>query len=141
MALLQDRDRQRVQAELEKLAHPVKLINFTQELACEYCRETEQIARELGELSDTLQVEVYNFQIDREQVAKYRIDKIPALVVEGEKDYGVRFYGIPMGYEFMSLLGAIKDAGARKTGLAEKTRAALATLVKPVHLQVYVTPT
>ena len=96
---------------------------------------------ELGELSDKLQVEVYNFQIDTEQVARYRIDKIPAIVVEGEKDYGVRFYGIPMGYEFMSLLGAIKDAGARKTGLAEKTRAALAALVKPVHLQVYVTPT
>jgi alkyl hydroperoxide reductase subunit AhpF len=25
-------------------------------------------------------------------------------VVEGEKDYGIRFYGVPAGYEFATLL-------------------------------------
>ena len=141
MAFIQDKDRTVIKTRFEELDHPVKLINFTQELACEYCRETEQLVREMGELSDKLQIEVYNFQIDKDAVAKYRIDKIPAIVVEGERDYGVRFYGIPSGYEFMSLLGAIKDAGARKTGLSDKTKAALAALATPVHLQVYVTPT
>lgn len=141
MALLQDKDRDRVRSELASLANPVKLITFTQELACDYCRETEQLVREIGELSDQLTIEVYNFQIDKEVAAKYGVDKIPAIVVEGEKDHGVRFYGIPMGYEFMALLGAIKDAAARATGLAAETKAALASLVSPVHLQVFVTPT
>jgi len=141
MALLQDKDRERVRAELGSLANPVKLVVFTQELACDYCRETEQLAGELGELSDQLNVEVYNFQIDKEAVAKYRVDKIPAIVVVGEKDHGVRFYGIPMGYEFAALVGAIKDAAARSTGLAAETKAALAGLASPVHLQVFVTPT
>jgi len=116
-------------------------VNFTQELACDYCRETEQLVRELGELSDRLAVEVYNFQLDREQVAKYRVDKIPAIVVEGAKDYGIRFYGIPLGYEFPALLEAIKDAGRGATDLAPETKAALARIARPVHLQVYVTPT
>jgi glutaredoxin-like protein len=141
MALLKDKDRERVRGELASLANPVKLIAFTQELACEYCRELEQLAGELGELSDQLKVEVYNFQIDKEVVARYRVDKIPAIVVEGDRDRGVRFYGIPMGYEFTTLLGAIKDAAARATGLAAETKAALRLLASPVHLQVFVTPT
>ncbi len=126
---------------LADLAGPVRLVNFTQELACDYCRETEQLVRELGELSDRLAVEVYNFQLDKDQVAKYRIDKIPAVVVEGAKDYGIRFYGIPLGYEFSALLEAIKDAGRGATGLAPETKAQLAAIQQPVHLQVYVTPT
>ena len=141
MALLQDKDRERVRSELAALPNPVTLITFTQELACEYCRQTEQLVRELGELSDQLTIEVYNFQIDKDAVARYRVDKIPAIVVVGEKDHGVRLYGIPMGYEFMTLVGAIKDAAARATGLAAETKAALAGLASPVHLQVYVTPT
>jgi glutaredoxin-like protein len=139
--LLEDRDRRKVQSELASLEHPVKLVVFTQELACDYCKETEQLAREVAELSDKLSVEVYNFVVDKEQAAKYRVDKIPALVVEGEKDYGIRFYGIPMGYEFVSLLGAIKDVARRSTGLAPETKAALAAIQRPLHLQVYVTPT
>jgi glutaredoxin-like protein len=141
LALISDRDREKIRGMLAGLTGPVKLINFTQELACQYCRETEQLVREVGELSDTIATEVYNFQIDKDQVAKYRVDKIPAIVVEGAKDYGIRFYGIPLGYEFVSLLGAIEDVSRGATGLSDETRAALAGVQQPLHLQVYVTPT
>ena len=141
MALINDRDRKKIQGILTDLPGPVRLVNFTQELACDYCRETEQLVREVGELSDKIAVEVYNFQIDKAEVAKYRIDKIPAIVVEGAKDYGMRFYGIPLGYEFVSLLGAIQDASRGTTGLSAETKTALAGIAQPVHLQVYVTPT
>lgn len=141
MALISDRDRRKIQSMLADLAGPVRLVNFTQELACDYCRETEELVREVGELSDRIAVEVYNFQLDKDQVAKYRVDKIPAIVVEGAKDYGIRFYGIPLGYEFSALLEAIMDAARGTTGLAPETKAALAALHQPVHLQVFVTPT
>lgn len=141
MAVINDRDREKVRGMLAGLTGPVKLINFTQEMACDYCRETEQLVREVAELSDQITAEVYNFQIDKDQVAKYRIDKIPAIVVEGARDYGIRFYGIPLGYEFVSLLGAIEDVSRGTTGLSDQTRAALAGVKLPVHLQVYVTPT
>jgi len=141
MALINDRDREKIRGMLAGLTGPVKLINFTQELACEYCRETEQLVSEVAELSDRITAEVYNFQIDNDQAAKYRIDKIPAIVVEGARDYGIRFYGIPLGYEFVSLLGAIEDVSRGTTGLSDQTRAALAGVKLPVHLQVYVTPT
>jgi len=39
---------------------------------------------------------------------KYGIDKIPAIAIlrggDEPKDYGIRFYGIPSGYEFTSLI-------------------------------------
>lgn len=141
MALISDRDRQKILGMLAGLTGPVKLVNFTQELACAYCRDTEQLVREVADLSDKITAEVYNFQIDKAQVAKYRVDKIPAIVVEGDKDYGIRFYGIPLGYEFVSLLGAIEDVSRGATGLSDETRKALAAIQQPVHLQVYVTPT
>jgi glutaredoxin-like protein len=141
MALLNERDRREIQAQLQALAGPVKLVNFTQELACQFCRETEQLLREVKELSNKISLEVYNFQLDKEQVAKYRVDKIPATVVEGAKDYGIRFYGIPLGYEFASFLGAIKDVSRGQTDLRPETRSALTEIRHPVYLQVFVTPT
>jgi glutaredoxin-like protein len=141
MPILNERDRREVQAQLTALTGPVKLVNFTQELACQYCRETEQLLQEVKELSDKISVEVYNFQLDKEKVAHYRVDKIPATVVEGSKDYGIRFYGIPMGYEFVPFLDAIKDVSRGTTDLKAETRTALAEIRTPVHLQVFSTPT
>ena len=141
MSLINDRDREKVRGMLAGLAGPVTLVNFTQELACDYCRETEQLVREVSGLSEQVTVQVHNFQIDKDQVAKYRVDKIPAIVVEGARDYGIRFYGIPLGYEFVSLLGAIEDVSRGATTLSDETRAALKGVHQPLHLQVYVTPT
>ena len=141
MGLLQEQDRREVQKQLTTLTGPVKLINFTQELACQYCRETELLLRELTELSDKISLEVYNFQLDKEKVAQYKVDKVPATVVEGTKDYGIRFYGVPMGYEFVTLLEAIKDVSRGGTDLPPEAKVSLAQIQKPVHLQVFTTPT
>jgi alkyl hydroperoxide reductase subunit AhpF len=84
---------------------------------------------------------VYNFVTDKEAVRKYSIDKIPATVVEGEKDYGIRFFGIPTGYEFGTLIEDIIMASKGDSGLQPETREALSELGEPVHLQVFVTPT
>ncbi len=141
MALLSERDARDVRAQLAGLDGPVTLVNFTQELACQYCRETEQLLKEVVGLSDKIRLEVYNFQLDKAQVAQYRVDKIPATAVVGAKDYGIRFYGIPLGYEFAAFLTAIKDVSRGATDLSPASRAALAEIVQPVHLQVFSTPT
>jgi glutaredoxin-like protein len=72
---------------------------------------------------------------------EFRIDKIPAIAVIGAKDYGVRFYGIPSGYEFTSLIGAILDVSKGVSGLSEKTKGRLKDIAQAVHVQVFVTPT
>ena len=105
MALLKDRDKQHLQEEFTKrLKNPVKLVVFTQTIACDFCEQTEQIAQEIASLSDKITVEVYNFVADKAVADQYGVDKIPATVIEGEQDYGIRFFGIPSGYEFSSLI-------------------------------------
>ncbi len=141
MAFLQDKDRTIIQTRFESLDHPVKLINFTQDQECMYCAETRKLMEEVAELSDKISLEVFDFVADQEQVKKYSIDKIPATVVEGPKDYGIRFFGVPSGYEFGTLVEAIILASNGDSGLKPETREALAQLAEPVHLQVFVTPT
>jgi glutaredoxin-like protein len=121
MAILTDDFRSKVQKEFEELPGKVKLVVFTQEFECAHCRENTSLAQEVAE--------------------RYGVDKIPAIVVEGEKDYGVRFYGVPAGYEFTSLIEAIKAISAWDSGLGLKTKEALAELKDPLHLQVLVIPT
>ena len=141
MAILPEDVRSKVREEFEGLSGKVKLVVFTQALECQHCRENTTLAQEVAALSDKLDIEVYNFAIDKEVVEQYEVDKIPAVVVEGEKDYGIRLYGVPAGYEFSSFIDAIKSVSAGDSGLAPKTREALAGLKNPLHLQVFVTPT
>jgi alkyl hydroperoxide reductase subunit AhpF len=145
MALLKDKDREFLTKEFGKLTEPVKLVYFTQEHECPYCETTGQIVSEVAGLSDKITTAVYDFVADKALAGKYRVDKIPAIVVErgGDqpRDFGMRFYGIPSGYEFTSLIEAIKDASAGATALAAETKAALATITQPVHIQVFSTPT
>jgi len=125
----------------DKLIEPVQLVMFTQEFECQYCRETRQLVEEVGTLSDKIDVQIYNLVIDKEKAEEYNVDKIPAIVVAGTKDYGVRYFGIPSGYEFTSLTEDIVAVSEGDSGLTEATRQAIAEITKPVHIQVFVTPT
>lgn len=141
MPLLNDQIKGQLEKEFKSLEGKVKLVVFTQEFECQYCGENRMLAEEVAAFSDKLSVEVYDFKADKEKVEKYRIDKIPAMVVEGEKDYGIRFYGLPAGYEFSSLVEAIKMVSSGESGLSDYSKHALKRLNKPVRIQVFVTLT
>jgi len=128
------------------LVDPVKLVMFTQTIECQFCAETRQIVEEVAALSDRITAEIYNLVTDKAVADRYGVDKIPAIAilrVEGgqDRDYGIRFYGIPSGYEFTSLIEDILDVSRGESGLQARTRQAVAGISSPVHLQVFVTPT
>ena len=141
MSMLQDRDKPRVRERLAAMTGPVTLINFTQETECQFCRETRELLEDLVQLNDQLSLTVYDLVADADQAKTYGVDKIPATVLVGEKDYGIRYYGVPAGYEFASLLEDIVMVSTGDSGLSDETRARLKELADPVHLQVFVTPT
>lgn len=145
MSLLSEKDRQHLIKEFAGLQHPVHLVVFTQDMECQFCRETRQIAEEVAGLSDLISLKVYDLVRDAEIAAEYGIDRIPATILmqggETPKDYGIRYLGVPSGYEFTSLIHDILMVGRGDSGLAEPTRQWLAALTTPVHLQVFVTPT
>ena len=141
MGLIKESQKEQLKERFEELDGNVKLIVFTQEMECQYCRETSQLMEDIAALSDKIDMEVYDFVSDSDKVEKYNIDKIPATVVEGEKDYGIRFYGIPAGYEFVSLIDSIMAVSKGESDLSEETKAALSQLKDAVHIQVFVTLT
>jgi glutaredoxin-like protein len=142
MPLIRDEDKETIRKEFaEKLVGPVRLVMFTQEIECEFCAETRQIVEEIAALSDKITAEIYDFVADKDKAEEHGIDKIPAITIIGTKDYGIRFYGIPSGYEFMSLFEDIIDVSRGESGLLEPTKTALTQLKEPVHIQVFVTPT
>ncbi|MBD3165791.1 glutaredoxin [bacterium] len=143
MGLLRDSDKEAVKERLEGMTGKVKFVYFTQEFECQFCRETGELLQEVADLTDKIDLEVFNFANDEEEVKKYNIDKIPALVMldESEKDYGIRFYGIPSGYEFVTVLEDILMLSAGDSGLSEEAKEVLAKLQQDVHFQVFVTPT
>jgi glutaredoxin-like protein len=121
---------------------PVRLIVFTQELECEFCKESRQLATEVAALMpEKITVEVYDFVKDTEKAQEYGIDKVPAIAIVGAKDYGIRYFGIPYGYEFNPFIDNIINVSKGTTNLAEETKTKLKTLDKPVHIQVFVTLT
>ena len=141
MGLIREEDGLEIRGRLQEMVNPVKLVHFTQELNLEYGREARQLLEELAAMSDKLSLEVYNFLLDQEKVAAYGVDKVPATAVRNTKDYGVRFFGLPAGYEFSALLDAILAVSKGESGLAEESREKLRKIQQPVHLEVFVTPT
>lgn len=118
----------------------VKVLLFVQTFECPGCPETEVLLKALAELSNQLKLEIYNPQIDRDKAAQYKIERVPAIVLEGDRDYGIRYFGTPSGYEFASLLEDLVSVGKRASGLSEASRQKIQTLTEPLNLKVFVTP-
>ncbi|HSJ54068.1 MAG TPA: thioredoxin family protein [Anaerolineae bacterium] len=147
MALISAKDAEHLRNEFEaELVSPVKILMFTQTVECQFCSETRQIVEEVAALSDKIEAVIYNFVSDKAVADLYGIDKIPAIAIlrsenGTDTDYGIRFYGIPSGYEFTSIVEDIMDVSKGESGLQPKSKQAVAELTEPVHFQVFVTPT
>jgi alkyl hydroperoxide reductase subunit AhpF len=120
----------------------VRLLVFSSEFADPESVQVARLVEELAALDPKLTAEAYNFVLDKEKVGAMGIGRIPAIAVLGaEKDYGIRLYGMPTGYEFGSLIDAILDVSSGDSGLLPETREALQAITRPVHIQVFSTPT
>jgi len=141
--VLHEHDRKAVRSRLEgKLEKPVTMNVFTQEFECQYCREMRELAGELQELADgKIKLNVYDFEKDAKLAEKWGVDKIPALLLHGEREYNVRFFGLPAGYEFITLIEDLIDVSKGYSRLSPAVRDRVSKIDKPVHIQVFVTPT
>ena len=147
MSLISAADQERLRDDLATMTRDVRLVFFTQALDCETCPQTRQILDELPQLSEKIRVDEVNFVLETDKAAQYGIDRVPAIVVLGEDESGaerdskIRFLGMPAGYEFISLIKAIKLVGGGPSELSEGSRARLALVDKPITLRVFTTPT
>lgn len=141
MALISEKDRKQIEQIFQSLAESVRLVMFTQEFECDHCNLTRQLLEEVSKLSQKLSLEVRDFVKDADLVKKYGIDKIPAIILLGDRDYGIHFYGMPTGYEFTTLIQDIVYVSQRDPKLSKEVMAELSKIDKTVHLQVMISPT
>ena len=140
---IDDKLKSDLQRYFSALTNKVKLVLFTQDFECQYCRETRELLTELSAVSGKVELTVKSFDKDKDSASKYGVDKIPATIIldENGEDYGIKYYGIPSGYEFSSLLEDIIMIGSNQTQLPEAIVEKIKAIDHPVHLQVFVTPT
>ncbi len=148
MSLLNENIEKQIRQAFEALTGPVNIILFTQGEnvpECEYCVETRELLEEVSALSDKITLEVHDFAREAKLAEQYHIDKIPAVAIlsggAAPKDYGIRLYGVPAGYEFSTLIEDLLMVSQQKPALNAKTLEELKKLTQPVNIQVFVTPT
>lgn len=151
MGIIRDADRNALTTLFAgRLTNPVTLVVYSQKVsplalpggpACEWCEQTEKLVGELAELAAKLSVEVRDFVEQADQARRDGVDKIPAILVAGTADYGIRFFGIPAGYTFGTLVETIVDVSRGQTDLPSAIKGDLAKLDHDVHIQVLTTPT
>jgi len=139
MPMLSEPVRKKAADLLAKVTNPVKLVVFTQEMECQFCREAWDVVQELAGLSERLSVETYDLVKDSAKAAEFHVDKVPAIGIVGDKDHGIRYYGVPAGFEFSTLLGLVELVGRRDSGLKPESRTKLAASSSPLHIQMFVT--
>jgi alkyl hydroperoxide reductase subunit F len=142
MALLRADEETKVRGWFAELQRPVELLvavgpeetPLTGSGDVDFGAETVRLCEELAELGDRV-----SCRVEQEPAG---FPRFPAVSIRPDgNDAGVRYDGLPWGYEVGSLVGAIVEAGREKPSLRPESLAALAELDRDLALDVFVTPT
>lgn len=127
----------------QKMENTAHIRFFSSKENCQYCDETLDLLSQLAELSDKIDLQVFDKDDHLDKVNTFGIDKYPAIVFvdDQENDTGVHFYGIPSGYEFSTLIEDIIDVANNHTELSPETIEVLKQINQDVTLSVFITPT
>ncbi len=148
--LISDQDKTQLKRTFRKdLPNDVKLLLFTQRPSpitipgreCQYCAQTQQLLEELASLSPRLHLETIDFYQQRQSANDHGISRIPAIVLDANGSSRLKFYGFPLGYELAAIIEGIKTISRGVSPLSMATRKQLRQVNKPVHIQVFVSPT
>ena len=144
--VLNDQITKQITEAFAEVKEPVQVLFFGSKDNCEYCNETQQLLEEVTALNDKVELSVYDMQEHQDVASKFNVTNAPGIVIAAKDgaevtNLGIQFSGIPSGHEFSTLINDIVIVSKRESGLNEKTREFLKNLDKPLHLQVFVTPT
>lgn len=144
MPMIEEGDKQEIRNLFaEKLEGTAHIRFFGSKDNCEYCAETLNLLQELAELSEKIDLQVFDKDENPDKVSKLGVNKYPATIFvdEDENDTGVHLYGIPSGYEFGTLIEDIIDVANHHTELSPATIRALQQIDQDVTVSVFITPT
>lgn len=142
MAIFRPSEEERVRGLLADLERPVELLlglgpeetPLQGARDIDYSGEAQRLVTEIAALAQQVSVRV------EEEPPGF--ERFPAISVRPDgQDAGIRYDGLPWGYELSSLVGAIREAGRAESSLAPDSIETLLALERPVAVDVFVTPT
>jgi alkyl hydroperoxide reductase subunit AhpF len=139
--VLSAKERSLARQELGGLEGKAGLVLFILEKECETCREARRFVEEMAALSPSLSCEILSLSAGDGRASELGIDKAPGIAVLGAADTGIRYYGVPLGYEFGDFVKAVRQTMVSKPDLAPETLLGLSRLDRPVTLTVFIVDT
>ena len=150
MPIISEKDQVALKERFKReLKNDVTLTLFTQRNSgltipgreCRYCDDTQKLMEELTTLSSKLHLEIKDFYTATEEAKSSGVERIPALILGTNGTSNVRFFGMPLGFEFATILEDLFTLSRGVSPLALETRKKLKRVKEDVHIQVFVTPT
>ena len=140
VAMLKEADKQYVRTTLDGMKDEVRVVLFSRDGGeCRYCGEAEGLLADVAAAAPRVRAEVLSLTKDAARARELGIDKVPGFALLGKKDYNLRYFGLPSGYDFIPFIETIRAVGNDDPGISPESVARLAKLTKPVQLTVFVT--
>lgn len=150
MALITDDNKKTVSERFsDKMTSEIKLVHFSQfnipgqapVQECRNCQETDELMREVSQLSTKVELEEHDFAAERDVATSYGIEMIPATMISTDTKSGIYYFGMPSGYELNAFVDDIIDLSRGETDLPADMKEKLRSIEKDVHIQVFTLPT
>ena len=131
---------------LKTLQGPVKIDYFHQtdgalivpgRQPCPGCAPALELLQELAALHDELELRVHDFHSERAAADKWGAERVPGLVIHGEVNRPLRFYGVAGGAFLSVLIDVIVGASAKASAKPAPPPQELTALIKKLRARVH----
>ncbi len=137
-------ERAQIRQQFEAIEGPLKLEYFHQsprrvvvpgrpnKPSCEVAKE---LFEEIASLSDHISLTVYEHEDSNDQVKRRDIVDVPCVLIRGELNRPIRFYGAPNGHLLVAMIRAMVLASTRQAKPSTPMKRALGKLRRPTRLR------
>ena len=107
---------------------------------CTHCEDVQTMLEELAALSTRISLTVHEFQPGDKTAAALGVDDVPAIVLRGQANRPLRYFGMPSGSQFLGFIDTMIETASGIVQLQPETVKTLRKLRSDVGLRVLVTP-
>ena len=127
--MLPENVKKQVENKFSNLIDPIKLILKKDD--SDISKKAEELLKEISSLSDRISFHILN---------SLKCLGVPCISIQGEeKDFGIRYMGVPEGGEFNVFIDTIEMVSRNEYHLTERTVEFIEEIDKPVDIKVFVT--
>jgi glutaredoxin-like protein len=107
---------------------------------CVYCDDVQTMLEELAALSPRVSVTMHDYEDGDKAAAALGVDNVPAIVLRGQANRPVRYFGMPSGAQWPGFVETLFETASGVVQLQPATVTALKKLRSDVILKVLITP-